>query len=109
MSNTQTSIKKNFIMNVILTMSSFIFPFITFPYISRILLPTGTGKIQFVTSVVTYFNMFAQLGTYSYGVREIALNKDNKSILSKSFFEITLMKICSTAIFIIIYLYMFNV
>ena len=83
MSNTQASIKKNFIMNVILTMSSFIFPFITFPYISRILLPTGTGKIQFVTSVVTYFNMFAQLGIPTYGIRAIAKVRDDKQELTK--------------------------
>jgi len=33
------SVKFNFIMNFILTASSFIFPLITFPYVSRILLP----------------------------------------------------------------------
>lgn len=38
------SLKVNFVMNMILTMSSFIFPLITFPYVSRILLPVGTGK-----------------------------------------------------------------
>lgn len=41
----EKSIKLNFIMNIILTMSSFIFPVITFPYVSRILLPEGTGKV----------------------------------------------------------------
>lgn len=46
------SIKLNFIMNVILTMSSFIFPLITFPYVSRILLPEGTGKVSFATSLI---------------------------------------------------------
>lgn len=56
------SIKLNFIMNVILTMSSFIFPLITFPYVSRILLPEGTGKVSFATSLISYFSMFAQLG-----------------------------------------------
>ena len=60
------SIKFNFIMNSLLTISSFIFPLITFPYVSRILLPEGTGKVSFVTSVVTYFNMFAQLGIPTY-------------------------------------------
>ena len=41
----QKSLKLNFIMNAILTMSQFIFPLITFPYVSRILLPEGTGKV----------------------------------------------------------------
>lgn len=45
----QVSIKFNFVMNAILTMSTFIFPLITFPYVSRILLPEGTGKVSFAT------------------------------------------------------------
>ena len=56
------SVKFNMIMNAILTMSNIIFPLITFPYATRILLPAGMGKISFVTSVVAYFSMFAQLG-----------------------------------------------
>ena len=46
----QKSLKLNVIMNMILTMSSFIFPLITFPYVSRILLPEGTGKVSFATA-----------------------------------------------------------
>lgn len=65
----QPSIKKNFIMNAILTMSSFIFPLITFPYISRVLLVTGIGKVSFATSIISYFTIFAQLGIPTYGIR----------------------------------------
>ena len=53
----QKSLKLNFIMNAILTMSSFLFPLITFPYVSRVLLPAGTGRVSFANSVVTYFVM----------------------------------------------------
>ena len=38
MENRQKSIKLNFVMNAALTMSSIIFPIITFPYVSRILM-----------------------------------------------------------------------
>ena len=38
------SVKFNFIMNAILTVSSVLFPLITFPYISRVLLVAGNGK-----------------------------------------------------------------
>ena len=41
MQNTRKSLKINFIMNVILSMSAFLFPLITFPYVSRILKPEG--------------------------------------------------------------------
>ena len=55
------SVKKNMIMNAILTLSQIIFPIITFPYVSRILLKEGTGRVDFVASVISYFAMFAQL------------------------------------------------
>ena len=51
------SLKLNFVMNAILTMSSIIFPLITFRYVSNILLPDGTGKVSFAISLITYFNM----------------------------------------------------
>ena len=59
------SVKFNFIMNMILTASSFIFPLITFPYVTRVLLTVGTGKIAFASSTATYFTMFASLGIHT--------------------------------------------
>ena len=70
-------------MNIILTMSSFIFPLITFPYVSRILLPVGTGKVSLATSIITYFSMFAQLGIPTYGIRVCAAARDDRKKLSK--------------------------
>ena len=60
----KTSLKMNFVMNAVLTISAFIFPLITFPYVSRILLPEGTGKVSFATSIVSYFTILAQLGMF---------------------------------------------
>lgn len=82
------SIKINFIMNAVLTMSSFIFPLITFPYISRILSPVGTGKVAFATSLITYFAMFAQLGIPTYGIRSCAKVRDDRTELSKVVHEL---------------------
>lgn len=82
------SVKVNMIMNAILTMSSFIFPLITFPYVSRILLAEGTGKVNFATSIIAYFAMFAQLGIPTYGVKACARVRDNKEELSRTAHEI---------------------
>lgn len=79
----QKSIKVNLIMNMILTMSSFIFPLITFPYVSRILLPIGTGKVSFATSLINYFSMFAQLGIPTYGIRACAKVRNNREELTR--------------------------
>ena len=82
------SVKLNFIMNAILTMSQFIFPLITFPYISRVLLPEGTGRVSFATSVITYFAMFAQLGIPTYGIRACAKVRDDREELTRTVQEL---------------------
>lgn len=84
----QKSIKKNFLMNAILMMSQFIFPLITFPYVSRILLPAGTGKVAFATSLIMYFTMFAQLGIPTYGIRKCAQVRDDKMALTRVVHEL---------------------
>lgn len=94
----QASLKLNFIMNAILTMSSFIFPMITFPYVSRILLPVGTGKVSFATSVVSYFTMFAQLGIPIYGIRACAKVRDSRKALTQIVQELFIINLCTTII-----------
>lgn len=91
--NKQVSIKFNFVMNTILTMSTFIFPLITFPYVSRILLPEGTGKVSFATSIISYFAMIAQLGIPTYGIRACAKVRDDRVELSKTVHEIFVINI----------------
>ena len=92
-------------MNSILTMSSFIFPLITFPYVSRILLPEGTGKVSFATSVISYFAMFAQLGIPTYGIRACAKVRDNRKELTKTAQEIfginIVMTLLAYAVFVV--------
>lgn len=100
----QKSITFNFIMNMILTMSSFIFPLITFPYVSRILLPEGTGKVSFATSVITYFAMFAQLGIPTYGIRACAKVRDDREALSRTVRELFLINLCMTVLSYVIFL-----
>ena len=92
------SIKLNFIMNAILTVSSFLFPLITFPYVSRILLPEGTGKVSFATSVVTYFMMLSQLGIPMYGLRACAKVRDDREALSRTVHELLVINLVMSLI-----------
>ena len=92
------SLKLNFVMNAILTMSSFIFPLISFPYVSRILLPEGTGKVSFATSLIAYFTMFAQLGIPTYGVRACAQVRDDRKALTRTAQELLIINLVMTAL-----------
>lgn len=82
------SVKFNFLMNLILTGSNFLFPLLTFPYVSRILEPEGTGKVAFAISLVTYFVMLSSFGVATYGIRAVAQVRDDKEQLSKTTQEI---------------------
>lgn len=79
----QKSIGINVIWNGILSLSSILFPIITFPYITRVLGVETNGAISFATSVVNYFALFATLGLSSYGVKACAQVKDDKDQLSR--------------------------
>jgi len=95
------SIKENFVMNIVLMGSAYILPFLMTPYVSRILMPEGMGKISFATSVLTYFTMFAMLGVPTYGIRACAIVRDDKKKLSQTVQEILFINII-TSIFIYI-------
>ncbi len=85
-------------MNFILTASAILFPLITFPYISRVLLVEGNGKIAFATSIITYFMMFSALGIPTYGIRACAKVRDDKERLSKVVQELIIINTITTAI-----------
>jgi len=85
-------------------MSQFIFPLITFPYVSRILLPEGTGKVSFATSIISYFTMLAQLGIPTYGIRACAKVRDDKEQLSKTTQEIFIINIVMSILAYIVFL-----
>ncbi|RRF95909.1 MAG: flippase [Lachnospiraceae bacterium] len=104
MDNKIHSVKYNFIMNFILTASNFIFPLITFPYVSRILHAAGNGKVNFAASLVNYFVMLASLGIPTYGVRACAKVRDDRQLLSKTAQEILIINAVSTALVTVSYL-----
>lgn len=101
----KASLKINFIMNSLLTMSQFIFPLITFPYISRILLPVGTGKVSFATSIVSYFALFAQLGIPTYGIRACAKVRDDKKELTRTVQEIFIINFVMSLITYVVFFF----
>lgn len=100
------SLKVNLIMNMLLTVSSIVFPLVTFPYISRVLHADGVGKVTFIASIVSYFVMFAQLGIPTYGIRACAKVRDDKEKLAKTvqeiFFINTVMTVLSYAVLLIL-------
>lgn len=92
------SIGKNALYNTIKSISSIIFPFITFPYITRVLLTDNVGKINFGNSVISYFSLIASLGISTYAIRECSKCRDDKDKMAKVANEIFSLNLITTLI-----------
>lgn len=98
------TVKFNFLMNLLLTASNFLFPLITFPYVSRVLSPIGTGKVAFAYSFISYFTILASFGVANYGIRAVAKVRDDKDQLSKTVQEILFINIVCMVIVYVLFL-----
>lgn len=97
MQNTKrNSVKKNFIMNFFIQGSAYIIPFFLTPYVSRILMPEGMGKISFCTSILTYLMLISMLGIPTYGIRACSGIVNDRDKLSQTVQEIFLINIVMT-------------
>lgn len=94
----QKSLKVNAILNITKTLMGLVFPLITFPYASRILMPEGLGKVNFALSIISYFAIISSLGIENYGIREAAKLRDDKIQLSKFSKEIFMINMFSTIV-----------
>ena len=82
------SITANYIFNLLNTISGILFPLITFPYSSRILLAEGIGEVNFYQSIISYISLVVGLGIPLYAVREIARVRNDRKQLNVTTIEI---------------------
>ncbi len=92
------NVNKNAMFNTIKSISGIIYPLITFPYISRVLMAENVGKINFGNSIVSYFSLIASLGVTTYAVRECSKVREDRQQLSKAASQILSINIFSTLI-----------
>lgn len=76
MQNKKASIQKNYIYNLLYDIFVLIVPFITTPYIARVLSIESIGLYSYSYSIVMYFTAFVVLGTKSYAIKRVAQAKD---------------------------------
>ena len=62
-----SSLKTNVVLNLLNTVTSIVFPIVTFPYAARVLLPGGIGAVNFQLSIINYIVLFVSLGIPMYG------------------------------------------
>lgn len=97
-------LKKNILYSGFLTTSLYVFQFITYPYVARVLGVTNIGICNFVQSIVQYFSLFSMLGISVLGVREIAKCNGDKEKLNQTFSKLFTLNASFTAVVLILYL-----
>lgn len=98
------SLKINVLFSTILTISNYLFPLITFPYVTRVLGVNNIGICNFVDSIVHYFIVFSMMGMMATGIREIARTKGNRLELSSTYCSLLALNVVSSFIAIAILL-----
>lgn len=98
-----SSVKRNFGWNMLLTVSSYIFPLITFPYVTRVLGAANLGLANFAMSFVDYAVLLSTLGLGYIGCREISQNSGNKEVVQTIFSRLISLHIIMTTVILLIY------
>ena len=98
------NVKKNIFYNMSYQILILLVPFITSPYVSRVLGPEGLGTYSVTTAIVKYFTLFSLLGMANYGNRTIAKNKDNKELLSITFWNLYYFQLISSTVVLSTYI-----
>ncbi len=94
----------NYFYNLMYQFLAIALPILTVPYVSRTLGASALGEYYYIAAVVSYFNIFAILGTTDYGQREIAKRQDDKEARSKLFWDILYFRAICTLITFIVYI-----
>lgn len=99
------NLKQNLIYNITYQVLIMIVPLITTPYLSRILGKDGIGYYSYIYTIASYFVIIIKLGLDNYGNRAIATSKDNKNLLSHTFWNIYALQILISLFCIVGYLF----
>ena len=78
----------NIVMGFLLKVSQVLFPLITFPYVSRVLLAEGVGRVNFAQSTLSLLSTLAMLGIPIYGIKVCAKVRDDKVRLATTVKEL---------------------
>ena len=99
-----TSIKKNYMYNMIYQVLIMILPLITAPYLARVVGAEGTGIYSYSYSIAQYFVYFSMLGISNLGNRSIAKIRENRNKRNKVFSDIYTLQLCTCSIFSVGYI-----
>lgn len=97
------SIKRNVILNGIQQIVTLLLPFITVPYLTRVIGKDGIGTYSYTSSIIQYFILFGTIGLSLYGTREIAYVRNNKKQCDQAFWQIQFLRMSCCTLALLVY------
>lgn len=79
------ALAENFTYLSLLQVASYVLPFITIPYLSRVIGVDGFGKIAFAAAIMVWVQTIVDWGFSFSATREIAKNREDKEVISDIF------------------------
>ena len=92
------SLTKNYYLSLAYQLLLVVLPLITAPYLARVLEADRIGAYSFAHSIVSYFVLFAVMGTALYGQRTVARVNVQGGSKKQIFLELLLLRILGTAV-----------
>lgn len=105
----QSNVKSNFVLTLSYNILHILIPFVTTPYIARMLGAENLGIYSYSYSAAYIFVIFALLGLNNYGNRTIASVRDDKEKLSRTFWDIYYMQLGLSVIVLSAYVVYINI
>ncbi|MCM1321955.1 MAG: oligosaccharide flippase family protein [Prevotella sp.] len=88
MGTNEQTLAKNTVMLYVMQISGYVFPLLSFPYLTRILGAEKYGVVVFANSIMTYFMLFIEFGFLLSGTNSCSLAADDKEQLGRITFGI---------------------
>lgn len=79
------TVVKNFGYLMLLQIAGYVFPFITMPYLARVIGANGFGKIAFASAIICWVQTVADWGFNYTATRDVAQHRDNTEEVSRIF------------------------
>ena len=85
-----TSVKKNFLYQILYQIILYLIPLIVAPFLTRTLGSDNLGNYSYFNTITSYAGLIANLGIAIYGQRVIANCRDDSDKLNKTFWSLYL-------------------
>lgn len=89
---TKNTLVKNITALSLLQLLNYVFPFVTIPYVVRVLGVEKFGFVSFASAFIGYFYLLIDFGFNFSATKEISIHRDNKQKVSEIIFSVYIVK-----------------